>query len=181
MVGALSGGPVNEWEAIHQSRHWGTYPEVYMVRQVKAFMRQCSNTGTIHALDIGCGAGAHTWMMSREGMSVWALDVSPTALSRLREIPCMRCLGDVNTYESFQPSQFDFILDNVSLTYEEKPDWQRILGWLKPGGWLVSASFSHPPKNTPPAWHHPIGDLIGTYSFSGDDDAWDIKLHKYVK
>lgn len=173
---------MNDWEQIHQSRHWGTYPDPYMVRQVKAFLSSYKkNTGTLHALDIGCGAGAHTWMMNKEGMSVWALDISSTALSQLKDIPCVKCLGDVNAYVNFEPGMFDFILDNVSLTHVEKPNWDRILSWLRPGGWLVSASFDFWPEPGLKAWFHPVGEAVERHQRVTQTAFYSIVLHRYVK
>jgi SAM-dependent methyltransferase len=73
---------MNEWEAIHQSRHWGTYPEVYMARQVKSFMT--GKTGTVAALDIGCGAGFMllTLMALMPGAHVIGADLNPDIVSK---------------------------------------------------------------------------------------------------
>ena len=172
---------MNEWEAIHQSRHWGTYPEVYAVRQVKAFMASRQPRG-VEALDIGCGVGAHSWMMSREGMVVTAIDVSPTAVARLPQVApgVIALVRDVRDME-FHAGSFDFILDNLSLTHVEKPPLDRILSWLRPGGRLVSASFLVPPPGAPKSWPVSIGTRIETHTREVDGHTHVIGLGRYDK
>lgn len=170
----------NEWEAIHQSRHWGTYPAEYMVRLVKQFMAGRSDTPS--ALDIGCGAGAHSWMMEREGMSVSAIDISPTAIARMPQIApsALAFVGDITVAE-WSPMSFDFVLDNLSLTHVERPPMERILSWLKPGGVFVSASFLIPPHGAPRSWPHAIGELLETHEISRSGHSHKIGVHKWSK
>ena len=172
---------VEEWEAIHQSRHWGTYPEVYMVRQVKAFMARRA-WKVVTALDIGCGAGAHTWMMQRERMHVCAVDISPTAIARLAHaVPDVYgMVGDIREINIAEASQ-SFILDNLSLTHVENPPLERILSWLKPGGRLVSASFLVPPQGAPKSWPVHIGNQIETHTREINGHTHVIGLHLYEK
>lgn len=187
-----------EWESIHQSRAWGTYPDIHVVRQVKKFLaqqewaekfrllarRDISGFKCPDALDIGCGAGANTGMMCDEGMSVYAFDLSETAIGHM----CNR-LGDrsffpaKSTVEDFSPPhQFDFILDNFTLTYLEHPPWERILSWLKPGGWLVHASFELFPSGTPRAWaHQSPGHVVERHSSWVEGNAFTFAVRKYVK
>lgn len=182
---------VAEWEEIHKSRQWGAYPDIYCVRQVKSFLREWkyrdhgdSLTCSPEALDVGCGAGANTGMMCDEGMDVYAFDSSATALDRM----CVR-LGNkaffphLATVEEFEPPhQFDFILDNLSITYLEHPPWERILSWLKPGGWLIHASFETAPAGTPKAWEHRFpGNVVERHLSWVDRSSFAIVVRKYVK
>jgi 2-polyprenyl-3-methyl-5-hydroxy-6-metoxy-1,4-benzoquinol methylase len=178
-----------EWEAIHQSRHWGTYPDIHVVRQVKKFMAQWSQQADTlvrpRALDIGCGVGAQAKMMHQDGMCVLAIDASPTAIERLGMknafLPGFRAeCADIVGYAP--DSQFDFILDNLSLTYLEHPPWERILSWLKPNGWLIHASFEQPPKGTPRAWEHKEpGHVVERHTSWVEGNAYALVVRKYVK
>lgn len=180
-----------EWEAIHQSRHWGTYPDIHVVRQVKKFMagwKERMSTVpkwvTPQALDIGCGAGANTGMMCDEGMNVYAFDSSETALGhmcyRLENKSFFPAKCTVQEFEA--PHQFDFILDNFTLTNIEHPPWERILPWLKPGGWLVHASFEKSPAGTPMTWEHKEpGSAVERHSSWVDGNAFAFVVRKYVK
>lgn len=172
---------MTNWEAIHQSRHWGTYPSEYMVRLVRQFMS--GRSGDVAALDIGCGAGAHSWMMDREGMSVTAIDISPTAVARLGTIaPGAKIyVGDIVVAE-WAPASFDFIMDNLTLTHVERPPMDKIRSWLKPNGWLVSAVFSETPDGTPENWNHHLGAPVEriTRSVTGIG-TYEILVQKYEK
>ena len=177
------------WESIHQSRHWGTYPAEYMVRQVKAFtawhddqMKHVPFTVIPTSLDIGCGVGAHSWMMEREGMRVTAIDVAPTAIARLPAIApgVGASVGDIMTAE-YPAESFDFILDNLSLTHCEKPPIDRIKSWLKTGGWFVSAVFQPGPEGAPQSWAHQFGPIIEAVGIVRGRDTYGIQVQKWVK
>jgi 2-polyprenyl-3-methyl-5-hydroxy-6-metoxy-1,4-benzoquinol methylase len=180
-----------QWEAIHQSRHWGTYPDIHVVRQVKKFMggwKERMSTVpkwvTPQALDIGCGAGANTGMMCDEGMNVYAFDSSETALGhmcyRLENKSFFPAKCTVQEFEA--PHQFDFILDNFTLTNIEHPPWEKILSWLRPGGWLVQTSFWVAPRNTPKTWFHgSFGSVVESHQCVVGDDKFSFSVFRYVK
>ena len=180
---------VAEWEAIHKSRMWGTYPDIHVVRQVKKFMagwnQQADSLKKPYALDIGCGVGAQAKMIHQEGMAVFAIDSSPTAIERLGTKNAYRPGFNAkcaNITEYTPDRQFDFILDNLSLTYVQEPPWNRIMSWLKPGGWLIHASFEEAPKGTPKAWHHlSPGNVVERHSSWVEGNAFSFVVRKYVK
>jgi 2-polyprenyl-3-methyl-5-hydroxy-6-metoxy-1,4-benzoquinol methylase len=194
MVGLLQGDPVNdtaEWEAIHQSRHWGTYPDIHVVRQVKKFMAGWGSLFAPSALEVGCGAGACSFMMRDSGLSVTAFDGSQTAIENMRRrclseaslfgIPLDSMVADAQTVD-FPAESFDFILDNFTLTYLEQPPWERILSWLKPGGWLAHASFEVAPKGTPVAYEHKEpGHVVERHTSWVEGNAFTFAVRKYVK
>lgn len=179
-----------EWEAIHQSRHWGAYPDIHVVRQVKKFMAGwkppvvSQNFAVCPAgLDIGCGVGACSIMMADAGMGVVAFDGSQTAMGRFPRHDGIvdTMIADVGTVE-LEPESFDFILDNFCLTYLEHPPWERILSWLKPGGWLVHASFEKAPAGTPLAYEHKEpGHVAERHTSWVEGNAFTFAVRKYVK
>ena len=172
-----------EWEAIHQSRMWGLWPDIHVVRQVKKFIAQWEDHSyRIEALDIGCGAGACSAMMGDEGMEVTAIDVSKTAIINAPHHHNVKLLvADAQTVE-LQPESFDFILDNLSLTYVQEPSWLRIMSWLKPNGWLIHASFETAPKGTPVAYEHKEpGNVVERHSSWVEGNAFSFVVRKYVK
>ncbi len=185
---------IAEWEAIHKSRHWGTYPDIHVVRQVKKFnahhaeqMRHVPFTVRPTALDIGCGVGACSFMMSENSMQVTAIDGSPTAIDHLyrhfiyEDLSVDARIADAQTIE-FPPETFDFILDNLTLTCVEHPPWDRILSWLRPSGWLVHASFEKAPAGTPKAWEHQApGDVVERHSSWVEGNAFSLVVRRYVK
>ncbi len=171
-----------EWEAIHQARQWGKYPDIHCVRQVSKFLSVTKHSRP-YALDIGCGVGACSLMMANKGMIVTAIDGSPTAIGRFprHDLIFAAEVADAQTVE-FPAESFDFILDNFALTYLESPPWERILSWLKPNGWLIHASFEEAPKGTPKAWcHTEPGHVVERHSSWVEGNAFSFVVRKYVK
>lgn len=177
-----------EWEAIHQSRHWGTYPDIHAVRQVKKFMHHWAGGKPAFivspkALDIGCGVGACAVMMGDQNMEVTAFDGSQTAIERMVVFDpgVTAMVADAQTVE-FPANSFDFILDNFTLTNIETPPWERILSWLKPNGWLIHASFETAPKGTPVAYEHKEpGHVVERHTSWVEGNAFSFVVRRYVK
>lgn len=72
------------WDRTHQKRTWGRYPDVDIVTIVlKQFSSRKSREG-ISVLDLGCGAGANSFMLIEEGFTVHGIDFAPKAIERLR-------------------------------------------------------------------------------------------------
>jgi len=72
------------WEQIHQEMEWGKYPSEEVVRFVaRNFYHK--NRSETRLLDAGCGSGAVSWFMAREGFDVYAFDGSATAINKARQ------------------------------------------------------------------------------------------------
>jgi ubiquinone/menaquinone biosynthesis C-methylase UbiE len=72
------------WEQIFQKQEWGKYPSEEVIRFVaKNFYDK--NRAETRLLDIGCGTGAATWYMAREGFITYAFDGSETAVYKARQ------------------------------------------------------------------------------------------------
>ena len=111
------------WERLFASQEWGRYPPEEVIR---FFMRSKAalNKKQLSVLDIGCGQGACSWFMAKEGSFVVAFDGAPTALKKLREVARRfgveeglidAELGDITSPGSKLAQQFDLMLDNYSL------------------------------------------------------------------
>jgi precorrin-6B methylase 2 len=110
------GDPV--WENIFSSRPWGKYPPEETIR---FFLRakEKINRKPIYVLDIGCGVGASSWMMAKEGGKVTAFDGAPSGLSLvninakefgvLDEIETV--LGDITIPSVYLTQIFDIMVD----------------------------------------------------------------------
>jgi len=72
------------WEQIHREQDWGKYPSEEVVRFVaRNYYRK--DRAAIRMLDAGCGTGAISWYMAREGFDVYAFDGSQTAIKKAEQ------------------------------------------------------------------------------------------------
>lgn len=144
---------MTNWEHLHATRQsWGIWPAEYMVRAVASY-----EGPRLAALDIGTGGGAHIRLLEEAGFkNVWANDISQTAVDRVRatarDSSLIAC-GDINTMV-YPEGEFDVIIDNLSLTHVKDPNWERIIGWLRPGGQLMTAWFNTSDPSFPEWWSH---------------------------
>lgn len=139
-----------EWERIHASKNWGGYPSEHVIRFVARNFYNVSNRADVKILDFGCGAGAHTWYLSREGFDTYAFDGSESAINRTKE----RLLKDgyaANVIVAdgltlpYEPDFFDAIIDNVSIqantTDNIKAMYKECYKLLKKQGMLFTSVF----------------------------------------
>ncbi|QHW32608.1 class I SAM-dependent methyltransferase [Paenibacillus rhizovicinus] len=137
------------WEQIHKEQEWGKYPGEEVIRFVARNYFGMDRSETT-LLEVGCGTGAVTWFMGREGFKVSAFDGSKTAVAkaqaRLKE---EGLLADVQVVDAtampYSNDHFDGIVDSAMI-YANKVDAIRtILGEcyrvLKPGGKLFSTGL----------------------------------------
>ncbi len=101
-------------------------------------------------LDFGCGQGASTWFLAREGFNTYAFDGSESAIRKAKER-----LESEGLYASFQVADaaaveypdefFDAVIDNVCIYANRIDDifrmYQIVYRMLKKGGKLFSSCF----------------------------------------
>lgn len=69
------------WEQIHNEQEWGKYPSEEVIRFVARNYYGLERS-LVKLLDAGCGTGAVTWFLAREGFDVSGFDGSLTAVSK---------------------------------------------------------------------------------------------------
>jgi ubiquinone/menaquinone biosynthesis C-methylase UbiE len=71
------------WEQVHSEMDWGKYPSEEVIRFVARnyYKRDRKN---IKLLDFGCGTGAVTWYIAREGFDAYGFDGSQTAIKKAK-------------------------------------------------------------------------------------------------
>ena len=139
-----------EWEHIHSRQEWGRYPSEAVVRFVaRNFYHTEREKKKI--LDFGCGAGANTWFLAREGFDVYAFDGSKSAVKRAQSYLKNEGYDSVkfavmDALElTYQEDFFDCIVDNVcicaNLYSYIKEMYKNVYRILKPGGKFFSSCF----------------------------------------
>ena len=68
------------WDEKFRTRSWGRYPPEDLVRFIGRHFRD-TDKAAVKIVEVGCGPGANTWFMHREGFAVHGIDVSPAAIS----------------------------------------------------------------------------------------------------
>ncbi len=144
---------IKTWEDVHAARVWGAYPPEDLVRFVarQYGARSKEERRAVTFLDLGCGQGASTWFLAREGFEVTAIDASNSAVQKTRER--MQAEGLAARIEAadfrrleFPPESFDCIIDIESIYTNTAQDinalYQTVYRLLKPGGMFFTMSFS---------------------------------------
>lgn len=139
-----------QWDTLFATKEWGKYPPEHVVRFVARNWYRVPDRSTVKLLDIGCGPGACSWFMAREGFSVCGIDGSPTAITKAnKRLSDENLSADLRVGDFCKPlpwpdSFFDGVIDNAAILYANG-SWKAVLGEvhrvLKPGGRLHSACF----------------------------------------
>lgn len=110
------------WEKIYSSRQWGQYPEINVVRFIARNFYPVKNRSKIRILDLGCGVGAHSWYLAREGFKVSGIDGSPSAIKfakeklRKEKLFADFYVGDIANLP-YQDNSFDAVIDSAAIQH----------------------------------------------------------------
>ena len=140
------------WEELFSTRGWGKYPPEPVIRDVMRTFGSHPDRSQVRMLDLGCGPGANTWFMAREGFTVSGIDGSSSAIaqnrSRLEKEGLWADLqvGDITTALPWPDNSFDLVLDNVAVYANPMDEMARcfseVARVLKPGGTFLHLSFT---------------------------------------
>jgi len=107
------------WEQIHREQDWGRYPSEEVVRFVaRNYYRK--DRAAIRMLDAGCGTGAISWYMAREGFDVYAFDGSQTAIRKAEQriqdegLRAKFTVGDALNMD-YASDSFDGVIDSAMI------------------------------------------------------------------
>lgn len=139
-----------EWERIHSTQEWGKYPSEQVVRFVARNYYK-SDRKQIRILDFGCGAGANTWFLAREGFDVYAFDGSKSAVKRAAEYLNAEGCRNVKfavmdgAEIEYEDQFFDCVIDSACI-YANTTDnicrmYAQVYRVLKEGGRIFSSCF----------------------------------------
>lgn len=138
------------WENIHATHDWGKYPSEQVVRFV-ARNYYDKKRKDIKILDFGCGAGANTWFLAREGFDVYAFDGAPSAVRKAKRYLQEQGFEDVHfTVQNgreleYEDSFFECVIDNVCIYSNIMDDilkmYKEVYRVLKPQGKIYTSCF----------------------------------------
>ena len=139
------------WEAVFSSSSWGRYPSEEAVRgfyRVKNWLG-----GEVRALDIGCGIGAITWFLSKEGAMVTAIDGSTSGLKKLKKVvyefgadqPVNLIHGDITRPKEFIFKTYNLLIDHYSVYANPAEQigiaYDEFFDIIEPGGYFLTHFF----------------------------------------
>jgi len=157
------------WDQVFRSQEWGKYPPEHAIRFVARRWYQAAERKAVRLLDLGCGPGACTWYMAREGFSVAAIDGSPKAIELLQQRLAAEGLSAdarVGDYARlpWPDAVFDGAVDNASLCCNPFDACRRAVGEvrrvLKPAGHFCSVNFTNR------CWGYGSGREVGPGEFA---------------
>ena len=140
------------WEKIHSEKVWGQYPGEAVIRFVARNYYSANPRKEIKILDFGCGDGATTWYLLREGFDVYAFDGSESAIKNTRaklEREFEKYDVDLRVRDALEldypENFFDGVIDNACICHNRMMNIQKmyeeIARILKPGGKLFTSGF----------------------------------------
>ena len=143
MFGVLIMAFDQTWEEIFKTQSWGKYPSEEIIRFIASTFNSVADRSNIRVLDIGCGGGAHTWFLAREGFETYGIDGSESGIRQAKVLldheglKANLTVGDF-THLDYPEEFFDAIIDSSAIQHNAMQDIQNIHrqigGLLKPGG-----------------------------------------------
>lgn len=137
------------WEKIHSNRAWGVYPSEHVIRFVaRNYYSKCRSD--IKILDFGCGQGAHTWYLAREGFDTYAFDGSESAVKKTKtKLDKEGLNAKLSVFDAlsidYPFEYFDAVIDSLCIYSNRISDirkmYESVFRILKSGGKLLTICF----------------------------------------
>lgn len=159
----------SRWNELHTTVEWGQYPTESVIRFVARnyYKKERKN---IKILDFGCGQGAHTWYLAREGFDTYAFDGAADAVQKTEQKLKREGLSvNLGVYDAlnlpYEDNFFDLVIDVGCICCNKYSDsvrmYQKIYQILRGGGKLLSSGFGHATTG------YGLGKEIETGTFEG--------------
>lgn len=137
------------WEEIHKELEWGKYPPEDVIRFIARNFYKLDREKT-KILDFGCGTGAVTWYVAREGFDAYGFDGSKTAIEKASKrmseegVKAKLYVADAGNIP-FENNYFDAVIDSAVIYANKITDIKNILNEikrvLKDGGKIFSTGL----------------------------------------
>ncbi len=153
----LSGQEFWDGRYLESERIWSGEPNAALLREVTGLTPG-------RALDLGCGEGADTVWLARQGWWVTATDISPVAIERATRHAAEAGVGDRVDWQqhdlgvSFPAGRFDLVSAHYLHSPGEMPREQILraaAAAVAPGGILLVVGHSGHPTWEEHSHHHP--------------------------
>ena len=124
------------WDKVYQKQEWSKYPPEELIRFVARNFYKKPKRNQIKILDVGCGTGACTWYLAREGFSAYGVDGSKVAITKAAErFRKERLKANLQVMDlidlNFSENYFDAVIDVVSISQNSLENSQKIIKELK--------------------------------------------------
>ncbi|GAA0338529.1 class I SAM-dependent methyltransferase [Actinoallomurus spadix] len=169
-------------------RHWkegrvegpravgGNPPNPYLARETAGL-----TPGT--ALDAGCGGGAEAIWLASHGWHVTAADIASEALARAAERAAASAAperlrwveADLSVWRPDAP--YDLVTTHYAHPAMPQLEfYERIAGWVAPGGMLLIVGHRHAPGSTGHGHHPPAEASVTAAAVTArlDGETWEI-------
>lgn len=105
----------SRWNEIHSTVEWGQYPTESVIRFI-ARNYYNKERKKIKILDFGCGQGAHTWYLSREGFDTYAFDGAEDGIKKTEQkLKKENLTAELGVYDAlhlpYEENFFDAVID----------------------------------------------------------------------
>ncbi len=126
-----------------RTRSWGRYPPEELIRFMARNFFAAEDRSKVRVLELGCGAGACTWFLAREGFDTYAVDGSDRAVELTRKyLESEGLSAHVEQADflsvDFESEFFDAVVEVASIQQTTMANVHEIVerAWelLKPGG-----------------------------------------------
>lgn len=151
-----------------RSRRWGRYPPEELIRFMARNFFGVEDRSTVKVLELGCGAGACTWFLAREGFDTYAVDGSEHAVRLAKKyLESEGLSAHIEQADflglDFEAESFDAVVEVASIQQTTMENLRRIVkrAWelLKPGGVMFAMMVA---KGT---WGDGLGTLVEPNTF----------------
>jgi len=157
------------WDEVFRTRRWGRYPPEELIRFMARNFFSVEDRSKVRVLELGCGAGACTWFLAREGFDTYAVDGSDRAVEltekylRSESLSAHVAQADFVNLD-FEAEFFDAVVEVASIQ-QTMIDKVRIIikkAWelLRPGGAMFAMMVA---KGT---WGDGLGEGIEPNTFT---------------
>lgn len=177
--------PAEAWELSYAEtpRRWSGEPNATLVDLV-------GELPPGRAVDLGCGEGADSVWLARQGWSVTGVDISPTAVARARAAATEAGLSDedvtfvASDLATWEPDDaVDLVTASFFHSREDLPRTailRRLASHVAPGGHLAIVSHAAPPPGAAHAHHEELLlDAAGEVAELALGAEWDVVLAEH--